>query len=200
MNWRSHGCSGAGGACWWLGCAGARATAGVPTDQLKGAIERVGSKTLDEPGPRRARRGSPSGARAVRKIANEIFDFSEIAQALHGPALAGPLPTPSDDEFVGALRRPPRAAPTSRRSRRTAAEKILYTAETRENDICVVGTTDRHQERHRGARSTTGWSSAAERWLVYDVSIEGVQPGRPTTARSSTRSSRPPPTPSSSGA
>src|SRR5437870_3469360 len=51
------------------------AGAGAPTDQLKGAIDRV-VKTLDDP----ALKGAPDRRRAVRKVANDIFDFVEIAR------------------------------------------------------------------------------------------------------------------------
>src|SRR3972149_7603231 len=54
------------------------AWAGAPTDQLRGAIDRV-IKALDNP----ALKGdSKVGERrtAVRKIANDIFDFGEIAR------------------------------------------------------------------------------------------------------------------------
>src|SRR5438552_18134626 len=69
----------------WLGLAAliilvsARdAGAGPPTDQLKGAIDRVVA-TLDSP----ALKGEGKVLErrtAVRKIANEIFDFVEIAR------------------------------------------------------------------------------------------------------------------------
>src|SRR5260370_13662172 len=63
----------------------APAAAGVPTDQLRGAVDRV-LKTLDDPslkgeGKVADRRG------AGPKIANEIFHFREIANR----ALARPL-------------------------------------------------------------------------------------------------------------
>ena len=53
------------------------ARAGAPTDQLKGAIDRV-VKTLDDPALKGADR-APERRRAVRKVANDIFDFIEIA-------------------------------------------------------------------------------------------------------------------------
>ena len=74
------------------------AWAGIPTDQLKGAIDRV-VKTLEEP----AYKGEGKGMerrRAVRKIADDIFDFTEISRR----ALARHWQTLSEkqrEEFVG---------------------------------------------------------------------------------------------------
>ena len=56
----------------------APARAGVPTDQLKGAIDRV-VKTLDDPALKGADKVMER-RRAVRKVANDIFDFAEIAR------------------------------------------------------------------------------------------------------------------------
>ena len=53
-------------------------SAGIPTDQLKGAIDRV-VKTLDDP----TLKGEGKLAdrrRAIRKVADDIFDFSEISR------------------------------------------------------------------------------------------------------------------------
>src|SRR2546429_5384221 len=89
----------------WLGLAAliilvsARdAGAGPPTDQLKGAIDRVVA-TLDSP----ALKGEGKVLErrtAVRKIANEIFDFGEIARRSLGRYWQ-PLSEPQRAEFVG---------------------------------------------------------------------------------------------------
>src|SRR2546428_5119222 len=89
----------------WLGLAAliillsARAAgAGPPHDQLKGAIDRVVA-TLDSP----ALKGEGKVLErrtAVRKIANEIFDFGEIARRSLGRYWQ-PLSEPQRAEFVG---------------------------------------------------------------------------------------------------
>ena len=74
------------------------AAAGVPTDQLRGAVDRV-LKTLEDPSLKGE--GKVNDRRvAVRKIANEIFDFGEIAKrslARHWQ----PLSEAQRTEFVG---------------------------------------------------------------------------------------------------
>ena len=65
-----------------VGLSSAPAAAGVPTDQLKGAVERV-LKTLDDPALKGDARVGERRV-AVRKIDNQIFDFSEIGRASVG--------------------------------------------------------------------------------------------------------------------
>ena len=54
------------------------AAAGAPNDQLKAQIDRV-LKTLDDPELKKEGRARERRA-AVRKIANDIFDFGETAR------------------------------------------------------------------------------------------------------------------------
>jgi phospholipid transport system substrate-binding protein len=147
----------------------APASAGVPTEQLKGAVERV-LKTLDDP----AYKGETKlGERrtAVRKIANEIFDFAEIAKrsmARHWQ----PLSEAQRTEFVGLF------ADLLERSyiskiETYGGEKIQYTAERLDGDYSVVSTkiiTKNGTEVPVDYRMI----KRSDRWLVYDVSIEGV--------------------------
>ena len=147
----------------------APAVAGLPTDQLKGAVERV-LKTLDDPvlkgdgkvGERR---------QAVRKIANEIFDFGEIAKrslARHWQ----PLSETQRTEFVGLF------ADLLERSyiskiETYGGEKIQYYAERADGDFATVSTkiiTKNGTEVPVDYRM----NKRGDRWLVYDVSIEGV--------------------------
>jgi phospholipid transport system substrate-binding protein len=152
-----------------VGLSSAPAAAGVPTDQLKGAVERV-LKTLDDPvlkgdarlGDRRV---------AVRKIANEIFDFSEIAKrsmARHWQ----PLSEAQRTEFVGLF------ADLLERSyiskiETYGGEKIQYTAERADGDFATVST---RIVTKNGTEVPVDYRmiKRADRWLVYDVSIEGV--------------------------
>src|SRR5262245_59491769 len=112
------------------------AEAGVPTEQLKGAIDRV-VKTLEDPalkGPDKAL----DRRRAVRKIANDIFDFQEIARR----SLARHWQTLNDkqrEEFVGLF------ADLLERSYISkielyGGEKILYTSERLDGDAATVST------------------------------------------------------------
>jgi phospholipid transport system substrate-binding protein len=145
------------------------ASAGVPTDQLRGAVERV-LKALDDPslkgqgklGERRV---------AVRKIANEIFDFAEIAKrslAQHWQ----PLSEAQRNEFVGLF------ADLLERSyiskiETYGGEKIQYTAERMDGDYATVST---KIVTKNGTEVPVDYRMVkrADHWLVYDVSIEGV--------------------------
>jgi phospholipid transport system substrate-binding protein len=147
----------------------APAWAGIPTDQLKGAIDRV-VKTLEDP----ALKGENKAAdrrRAIRKVADDIFDFNEISRralARHWKTL-----TPKQrEEFTGLF------ADLLERSYISkielyGGEKIIYSNERIDGDLATVGTkiitksgTDVPVDYRMAKRGS--------RWLVYDVNIEGV--------------------------
>ncbi|HKC09272.1 MAG TPA: ABC transporter substrate-binding protein [Methylomirabilota bacterium] len=168
MNWLRMGAMVLAGAL-VVGMSSAPAAAGVPTDQLKGAVERV-LKTLDDPTLKGEAR-LPERRVAVRKIANEIFDFSEIAKrsmARHWQ----PLSEAQRSEFVGLF------ADLLERSyiskiETYGGEKIQYTAERADGDLATVST---RIITKNGTEVPVDYRmiKRADRWLVYDVSIEGV--------------------------
>jgi len=149
---------------------GARDTwAGVPTDQLKGAIDQV-VKTIDNPAYKGEGK-TPERRRAVRKIADEIFDFNEIARR----ALARhwqPLTDKQREEFVGLF------ADLLERSYISkielyGGEKILYSGEKVDGDQATVATkiiTKNGTDVPIDYRML----KKGEKWMVYDVNIEGV--------------------------
>ena len=73
------------------------AAAGAPSDQLKAQIDRV-LKALDDPELKKEGRTRDRRA-AVRKIANDIFDFGETARRSLGRHWQPRTPT-ERDEFV----------------------------------------------------------------------------------------------------
>ena len=168
MNWLRMGAMVLAGAL-VVGVSSAPAAAGVPTDQLKGAVERV-LKTLDDPTLKGEAR-LPERRVAVRKIANEIFDFSEIAKrsmARHWQ----PLSEAQKNEFVGLF------ADLLERSyiskiETYGGEKIQYTAERADGEFATVST---RIITKNGTEVPVDYRmiKRVERWLVYDVSIEGV--------------------------
>jgi len=168
MNWLRMGAMVLAGAL-VVGVSSAPAAAGVPTDQLKGAVERV-LKTLDDPSLKGEGRLGDRRA-AVRKIANEIFDFGEIAKrsmARHWQ----PLSEAQKNEFVGLF------ADLLERSyiskiETYGGEKIKYTAERADGDFATVST---RIITKNGTEVPVDYRmiKRSERWLVYDVSIEGV--------------------------
>jgi phospholipid transport system substrate-binding protein len=145
------------------------AEAGVPSDQLKSAIDRV-VKTLEDPslkGPDKAL----DRRRAVRKIANEIFDFQEIARRSLAQHWA-PLNEKTREEFVMLF------ADLLERSYISkielyGGEKILYTGERVDGDTSTVSTRIMTKN---GTDVPIDYRlhKRGDRWLVYDVSIEGV--------------------------
>jgi phospholipid transport system substrate-binding protein len=147
----------------------APASAGVPTDQLRGAVDRV-LKTLDDPSLKGQGRLADRRA-AVRKIANEIFDFAEIAKrslARHWQ----PLSEAQRNEFVGLF------ADLLERSyiskiETYGGEKIQYTGERMDGDYATVST---KIVTKNGTEVPVDYRMVkrADHWLVYDVSIEGV--------------------------
>ena len=145
------------------------AWAGQPTEQLKGAIDRV-VKTLDNPALKGDSKVMERRA-AVRKIANDIFDFNEIARRSLGRHWAGKSDA-EHEEFVGLF------ADLLERSYISkidtyGGEKITYTSERSEGDIAVVGTKIISKS---GTEVPIDYRmlKKGDRWLVYDVSIEGV--------------------------
>ena len=145
------------------------AAAGAPSDQLKAQIDRV-LKTLDDPelkkeGKERDRRA------AVRKIANDIFDFGETARRSLGRHWQ-PRTANERDEFVQLFADLLERSYISR-VELYGGEKIQYLGDTIEREQAKVQT----------KLLTKGGSEIpieyrmhrkGDRWLVYDVIIEGV--------------------------
>ena len=145
------------------------AWAGAPTEQLRGAVERV-IKTLDDPtlkGPDKV----TERRSAIRKIANETFDFVETAKrslARHWLART----EKEREEFTGLFGDLMERSYISKIDL-YGGEKILYTGELLDGDIATV----------RTKIMTKGGTEVpvdyrllrrGDRWLVYDVSVEGV--------------------------
>src|SRR5262249_50458367 len=110
--------------------------AGQAQDQLRGAIDRVVS-TLENPALKGEGK-SLERRHAVRKIADEIFDFNEIARRSLGRYWQ-PLTEPQRTEFVGLF------ADLLERSYISkielyGGEKIIYSGERAEGDLATVST------------------------------------------------------------
>ena len=149
--------------------AASMAWAGVPTDQLKGAIDRV-VKTLEDPS---FKGGDKALARrhAVRKVADDIFDFGEIARrslARHWQ----PLTDQQRAEFVRLFSDLLERSYISK-IELYGGEKILYTNERVEGEQATVGTKIMTKN---GTEVPIDYRllKRGDRWLVYDVNIEGV--------------------------
>jgi phospholipid transport system substrate-binding protein len=145
------------------------AVAGVPTDQLKAQIDRV-LKTLEDPELKKEGRVKDRRA-AVRKIANDIFDFSETARRSLGRHWQGRTQA-ERDEFVQLF------SDLLERTYITkietyGGEKIQYLGDTVEGDQAKVQT----KLVTKGSGDVPieyRMQKTGDRWLVYDVVIEGV--------------------------
>jgi phospholipid transport system substrate-binding protein len=157
-----------------LGCvvaifAAGQALAGPVSEQLKDAIDRV-VKLLDDPALKGPDRTEERRA-AVTKIAQEIFDFPEVARrslARHWQ----PLTDKQREEFTALF------ADLLERSYVSkielySGEKITYANERIDGDTATVAT---RVATKSGAEVPIDYRllKKGTRWLVYDVNIEGV--------------------------
>ena len=145
------------------------AWAATATEQLKSAIDRV-LATVDNP----ALKGNGKIVErraAVRKIANEIFDFAEIARRALGRYWS-PLSEAQHTEFVGLFEDLLERSYLSK-IELYGGEKIVYGGERLDGDVATVGTkiltkngtevpVDYHLSKH------------GDRWMIYDINVEGV--------------------------
>ena len=145
------------------------ALAGVPSDQLRGQIDRV-IKVLEDPELKKEGHAKDRRA-AVRKIANDIFDFSETARRSLGRHWQGRTPA-ERDEFVQLFSDLLERSYISK-IETYGGEKILYNSDSVEGDQAKVQT---KLVAKGGSEIPIEYRmhKAGDRWLVYDVVIEGV--------------------------
>jgi phospholipid transport system substrate-binding protein len=147
----------------------ARGAAAGPTEQLKASIDRV-LQILDDPAFKPEARLAER-RKAIRRIADEIFDFEDMAQRALGQHWR-PLTADQRKAFI------PLFADLLDRAyvstiERYSGEPIKYTGERVEGDFAVVSTrilTKQDTEIPVAYRMLRH----GDRWLIYDVSAEGV--------------------------
>jgi phospholipid transport system substrate-binding protein len=143
--------------------------AGAPTDQLRGNVDRV-LKLVGDPAMKAPDR-SKDRRLQVRKIADDFFAFDETAKRSLGRHWQARTPA-EQKEFVSAF------SDLLERSYLTkielyGGEKIQYVGEVAEGDQATVKTkivTKSESEIPIDYRMLR----RGEKWLVYDVVIEGV--------------------------
>ena len=143
------------------------ASAGVPTDQLKGSIEQV-IKVLDDP----ASKADPEKRRtAVRQAAQQIFDFSEAAKRSLGRHWQG-LSDKDRQEFTGLFTDLLERAYIGK-IEQYSGERITYSGDSVAGDIATVKTKFTTK---KGTEIPVDYRmmQKGDRWLVYDVSVEGL--------------------------
>lgn len=145
------------------------AGAGAPTDQLRAAAEKV-TQILDDPAFQAEAR-APERQAAVRAAVVDLLDFAEISRR----ALARhwrPLSEAEREEFVRLFR-----ALLDRtylpQIKLYQGERIQFVGESVDGDFAAVQArvlTRRGQE----AAVMFRLHRPGERWLIYDVSVEGI--------------------------
>jgi phospholipid transport system substrate-binding protein len=145
------------------------ATAGEPTSQLRAQVDRV-LKLLADPAMKQPARATERRA-AMRAIANDIFDFTETAKRALGRHWAARTPA-ERDQFVQVF------ADLLERSYISKVEHyggdtIEYTGDSVDGDQATVGS---RIITRQGVEVPIQYrmQRKGDRWLVYDVVIEGV--------------------------
>ena len=143
--------------------------AATAQEQLKGAIERVVS-TLDSPAMKGEGKAADRRA-AVRLIANEIFDFGEIARRSLGRYWQ-PLSETQRAEFVELFGDLLERSYISK-IELYGGEKIIYSGERMDGDLAIVSTKIITKN---GTEVPIDYRlfRRGDNWKVYDVNIEGI--------------------------
>jgi phospholipid transport system substrate-binding protein len=145
------------------------ALAGAPTEQLRSQVDRV-IKTLEDPELKQESR-TQERRKMVRRIADEIFDFGETAKRSLGRHWQARTPA-EREEFVQLFSDLLERSYISK-IELFNGERVNYTGETIDGDVATVRTrllTKQSTEIPVDYRMLR----RGERWLVYDVIIEGV--------------------------
>ncbi len=148
---------------------GLDAWAGPPTDQIRRSIDLV-LKTLSDPDLKNKAK-TMERRTTIRKVANEIFDFSEISQRSLGRHWQGRTPA-ERDEFIGLFGDLLEHAYITK-IESYAGEKILYAGEVADGDQAVVKT---RIVTKQGTETPVDYKMflKEDRWRAYDVTIEGI--------------------------
>jgi phospholipid transport system substrate-binding protein len=144
--------------------------AGVPTDQLRTQINRV-VKTIEDPELRKESKNKERRT-AVRKVADEIFDFTETAKrslARHWQQRSPAERREFVDLFADLLERS-----YISKIELYNGEKIAYLGDTIDGDQATVRTKIFTKQGSEIPIDYRMLRSPGDRWLVYDVMIEGV--------------------------
>jgi phospholipid transport system substrate-binding protein len=145
------------------------ASAGPPTDQLRGSVDSV-LKILSDPEMRKEAK-TAERRRLIRAAANEIFEYGEISRrtlATHWQAR-----TPAERQQFTALFSDLLEHSYISKIESYSGEKIQYVAETIEGDQAIVRTRIIGKQ---GTETPVDYRMLLQdgRWRTYDVLIEGV--------------------------
>ncbi|OLB98319.1 MAG: hypothetical protein AUH30_08185 [Candidatus Rokubacteria bacterium 13_1_40CM_68_15] len=146
------------------------ARAGQASDQLKVQIDRV-VKAIEDPDLKKESRALER-RKSVRKIAEDIFDFGETAKRSLGRHWLARTPA-EREEFIGLF------ADLLERSYISKielfnGEKIQFVGDTPDGDQTIVRTKILTRQGTEVPVDYRMLKKGGDRWLVYDVMIEGV--------------------------
>jgi phospholipid transport system substrate-binding protein len=147
----------------------APAWAVTPTEQLKGSINKI-IPILEDPTLKGDAKIKERRA-AIRRVANDVFDFSESAKRCLGPHWERRTEQ-ERQEFARLLGDLLERAFASRLEQ-YGGERIQYIGESVDGDLATVKTTIITKS---GAELPVDYQvlRRGDRWFVYDVWIEGV--------------------------
>jgi phospholipid transport system substrate-binding protein len=147
----------------------APARAGAPTDHLKASVEQI-VKVLEDPAMRAGSRAQERRA-AIRKEAEGVFDFTETAKRALGRHWQG-LSDKDRQEFTALFTDLIERAYISK-IERYSGERIAYAGESVDSGLATVRT---RFVTKQGTEIPVDYrmQQRGDRWLVYDVSVEGV--------------------------
>jgi phospholipid transport system substrate-binding protein len=147
--------------------AAGHASAGAPTDHLKQHVDEV-IRVLSDPN---LKGKTEQRQAAVRKISERIFDYPDTARRTLGPHWSARSPE-EQREFVQLFADLLDRAYFSKIDR-YQGEKVRYAGESMKDGEAVVKTLI---QTHGGNDVPVDYRmhQASDRWLVYDVIIEGV--------------------------
>ncbi|HUP34803.1 MAG TPA: ABC transporter substrate-binding protein [Candidatus Limnocylindria bacterium] len=147
----------------------APARAGAPTDQLKASVDQI-VRVLEDPGLRVQARARDRRA-AIRKEAEVVFDFTETAKRALGRHWQG-LSEKDRQEFTRLFTDLIERAYISK-IERYSGERITYAGESVDAGLATVRT---RFVTKQGTEVPVDYRmhERGDRWLVYDVSVEGV--------------------------
>jgi len=150
---------------------GGTAWAGAPTDQLRGRIDRV-LRLLEDPQLKPEARAVERRT-SIRAIVAEIFDFRELSQRALGPHWQGRT-AGERDEFIQLFADLLERSYIDKIELYSGAERIQYAGELLDGD--QVATVRTRIVTKQGTEIPVDYRMrrVGDRWLVYDVAIEGV--------------------------
>jgi len=142
------------------------AAAGTPTEQLRERIDRAVG--ILEDGSLRA--DPPARRAALRTVAGEIFDFAEITRRALGPHWQ--KATPGEQQELVQLLTVQMERAYMGRIEQYSGGRITWVGENVQGDLATVRT--RFLVNSGEIPVDYRLARIGDRWLAYDVSIEGV--------------------------